>query len=99
MSDGIVLSGIDGANPLGFLAAMGTLSIFAAQRPQAKLTWRMEEGKWRPVMFGTYLQKLADEERETAFVRELRSLLLETSDRPFEIERKLPFSKEIFAQA
>jgi hypothetical protein len=44
MSKTFLLRGIDGSNPLGFLAAVGTLRML----PGARLGWRMEEGLWRP---------------------------------------------------
>jgi len=45
-----VLTGLDGSNPLAFMAALGTLRIIG-QSPGApiRLSWR-EEGRWRPVL-------------------------------------------------
>lgn len=56
MSEPIVLSGLDGSNPLGFFAALGALRILdeAAQRKdreRPRLAW-LEEGRWRPRLFG-----------------------------------------------
>ncbi len=44
----IVLSGLDGANPLGFLAALGTLKLLDRARPEwnARLSW-VQRGGWR----------------------------------------------------
>jgi hypothetical protein len=51
----ILLSGIDGANPLGFLAALGTLRTLThgdgELRP--RLSWTVETGAWRPVLSTT----------------------------------------------
>jgi hypothetical protein len=44
MSKPFLLRGIDGSNPLGFLAAVGTLRMLA----RARLGWSIEEGTWRP---------------------------------------------------
>ncbi len=48
----IPLSGLDGSNPLGFLAALGLLRVLdarssATERP--RLSW-VDEGRWRPVL-------------------------------------------------
>jgi CRISPR-associated endonuclease/helicase Cas3 len=47
----LVLAGIDGANPLGFLAAVGTLRSLAFARPvwAPRLSWQ-DHGVWRPVL-------------------------------------------------
>lgn len=43
------LSGLDGANPLAFLAALGTLAVLAETEPQIKLGW--ESGaRWVPYL-------------------------------------------------
>jgi hypothetical protein len=44
MSKPFLLRGIDGSNPLGFLAAVGTLRMLGGER----LGWSIEEGTWRP---------------------------------------------------
>lgn len=48
----LVLEGLDGSNPLGFLAALGVLRVLsenAAEGAPPRLAWR-NEGLWRPVM-------------------------------------------------
>lgn len=46
------LNGIDGANPLGFLAALGTLVVLhQAGHRNAKLAWRRKVA-WQPVLSG-----------------------------------------------
>ncbi len=48
----IVLSGIDGANPLGFLAALGTLAVLQQKGyAGAKLHWR-RSATWQPIITG-----------------------------------------------
>lgn len=44
----LVLTGLDGANPLGFLAALGTLRILDRSRPNwgVRISW-VERGGWR----------------------------------------------------
>lgn len=48
----IVLKGIDGANPLGFLAALGTLrtSLYAWPDEPPQMRWCRYGGSWRPVL-------------------------------------------------
>lgn len=48
----VVLHGIDGANPLGFLAALGVLIVLhAAGESEAKLHWQ-RSATWQPVLTG-----------------------------------------------
>lgn len=46
----MLLPGIDGANPLGFLAALGTLRTLAHAVPNLspRMSWRVDTGAWRP---------------------------------------------------
>lgn len=55
VSDFIVLTGIDGANPLGFLAALGTLVVLRESAPQVRLGWK-REATWQPVLTGVSVQ-------------------------------------------
>lgn len=47
------LDGIDGANPLGFLAALGTIvtSERAFGQKSSRLAWEPRHGAWRPSLF------------------------------------------------
>jgi CRISPR-associated endonuclease/helicase Cas3 len=47
-SDGLLLPGLDGANPLGFLAALGLLR--ALDREAARLSWAPSGGTWVPLL-------------------------------------------------
>jgi len=57
-SDGILLKGLDGSNPLAFLAALGTLRTLTLALPDetVRMSWQQHEGAWRPVLSieGTY---------------------------------------------
>ncbi len=48
MSD-LTLTGLDGANPLGFLAALGAFRILN-EASRARMFWRNVGGKWTPVL-------------------------------------------------
>lgn len=45
-----VLRGVDGANPLGFLTALGTLRVLtlASADSVIRLAWQVHDGAWRP---------------------------------------------------
>lgn len=52
-SEGLLLPGLDGTNPLGFLAALGVLVALDQSndlRP-ATLQWRSERGTWVPIVY------------------------------------------------
>jgi len=51
----LVLTGLDGANPLGFLAALGTLRTLAmgCPNPIPRMSWR-SAGGWRPTLHSTF---------------------------------------------
>ncbi len=63
--DAFDLSGLDGTNPLGFLAAVGTLVVLARDgHPQSRLWWK-ESTTWVPVLAGV---PVVDEERLSQLV-------------------------------
>jgi hypothetical protein len=49
---GLLLAGLDGSNPLAFLAALGTLRTLARVWPKrgVKLGWQCDTGCWRPTI-------------------------------------------------
>lgn len=49
---GLVLTGLDGSNPLAFLAAIGTLRALtlASAHDSVRMGWRQSGGAWRPVV-------------------------------------------------
>lgn len=49
----LALTGLDGANPLGFLAALGTLAAVDAAAPGGRLSWK-NEGRWRPTLISEF---------------------------------------------
>ncbi len=52
MPDTFELNGLDGSNPLAFLASLGTLRgmTFARREPAPRLSWRTLHGALRPVL-------------------------------------------------
>jgi CRISPR-associated endonuclease/helicase Cas3 len=53
MSEGTLLRGLDGSNPLAFLAALGTLRTLTLALPgeKVKMNWEQSDGAWRPRVF------------------------------------------------
>lgn len=47
----ICLTGLDGSNPLAFLAALGTLCALEDRGVAARLSWE-NQGVWRPILHG-----------------------------------------------
>lgn len=49
----IPLTGLDGSNPLAFLAALGTLRSLSLAWPNRtiKMAWQERDGAWRPVLY------------------------------------------------
>lgn len=94
MTDEIVLTGIDGSNPLGFMTALGAFRTLVGvpENTRARMYWSYRGAVWQPV-----LQHLGvDREKLTA---NLLEGLREVSTDPFEIDKKLPFSAEKFSKA
>ena len=51
MTSPILLTGLDGENPLGFLAALGLLDVATRRGHDARLGWTLA-GRWRPSITG-----------------------------------------------
>ena len=53
-TSGLLLNGLDGNNPLGFLAAIGTLRIATEAIASAnwRISWNEQGGYWSPVLLG-----------------------------------------------
>jgi CRISPR-associated endonuclease/helicase Cas3 len=60
MKSELVLTGLDGSNPLAFLAALGTMRSLTLASPacEVKMAWAMQSGIWSPVI---HLQESVDE--------------------------------------
>jgi hypothetical protein len=55
----MILSGIDGSNPLGYLAALGVLRLLSHSNPDVRMRW-VRDGAWRPEISGPdYLDESA----------------------------------------
>lgn len=92
MSGDLFLRGLDGANPLAFLATLGVFALTDRIYPGAKLFWQPSGNGVRPILRGAGND-------ENAFVSELHKALIESSANPFSIDKRLPFSAGAFRKA
>lgn len=88
---GLVLKGLDGGNPLGFLAAVGALLIFSDRcdgaADVARLGWKETPEGWRPLLAGCG-------EREASLCDALHWSLREAPDEILEIGKMRAGNKE-----
>ena len=86
------LSGLDGANPLGFLAALGTFALTTEIAPGASMAWRSTASGWRPALLGV-------EWTEDECVAALHTAIQAASMDAFDIDNKLPFKAKALKTA
>ena len=89
---GLLLPGLDGANPLAFLAALGVVSAVKGMFPEVRLGWRQTNHGWRPSMQGC----TEDKDR---FSEQLNEALQSASMTVFGTDKKMPFAVEKFSNA
>jgi hypothetical protein len=75
----ILLKGLNGANPLGFMAALGCARLLSGVRPETLLGWD-KHGTWRPVIGGfdseaECVEALAEAARDTRAAEDLSAKL------------------------
>ena len=88
---GLLLRGLDGSNPLGFLAAIGTAVVLQSEFPRLRLGWKPTGEGWRPWLMGC-----GDDDR--GFSKTLLTTLKHASMDVFEIDNKMPFDADRFSQ-
>lgn len=83
----VLLCGLDGTNPLGFLAALGAFRLLAGANPTLKMLWRPSDGTWRPVLRGSEfrVEQLGDK---------LFGSLAALDKSVWSLDKKLPFAGE-----
>lgn len=86
------LSGLDGSNLLGFLAALGTLKAVSDMSPGAdwRMRWTNDTGPWRPILEGSAASQPDD------LVADLAAHLGSTSNRALEIAENLNIPSAAF---
>jgi hypothetical protein len=84
----IVLAGLDGSNPLAFLAALGTLAtldrVIDVDKP--RMDWVLNAGAWRPRLYSN----IDDEQFGRRLVAALSDVYAVTK-KVWQINKKLPF--------
>ena len=93
--ESLVLEGIDGANPLGFLAAVGTLAVLhQAGCRESRLAWQRNGIAWRPQLTGlstddqTELSELLAEKLRGTSVSEEAEEKRKKAEQPFLRKKK-----------
>ena len=89
---GLVLYGLDGSNPLGFLAAVGVAIVAEECYPGLRLGWRQTGRGWRPS-----IQGCGDDERK--FSERLLETLRGAPATVFDIDNRMPFDVDKFSGA
>jgi len=91
---GLLLPALDGANPLGFLAALGTLRCMSNEEPKGcvKMAWEVSGSQFCPRLFG--VQGSADE-----LVAQLASSLPSQAPSPWNLSKRLPFAAAALREA
>ena len=90
-TSGLLLNGLDGSNPLGFLAAIGTAVVLQDVFSAIRLGWEQTEGGWRPSLAGC-----GDDEQE--FSEKLAEALKDASMTVFDVDNRMPFDAEKFSR-
>lgn len=88
---GILLPGLDGANPLGFLAALGLLRVLSCRLP-TRMSWQPYGSCYCPQVF-------FDNANSDSLLEELMSALDAQDQKPWLLDRKLPFELQAFKEA
>ena len=89
-TSGLLLNGLDGSNPLGFLAAIGTAVVLQDVFPEIRLGWEQTGGGWRPSLAGC-----GDDEQ--AFAEKLLEALRDASMTVFDVDNRMPFDADKFS--
>lgn len=89
----LILPGFDGANPLGFLAALGSFRVLTIKSEHPpKMAWRPDRGIWKPCILSACnnIDDLAER---------LVSALDATAPEPWSLHQRLPFEANLLREA
>lgn len=92
MNDELRLAGLDGANPLGFLTALGVMHLASGFAPGIRMRWDRGGQGWRPVVSGQGCDR-------SRFVDELRQMLERVRDSAFDLSPSLPYERSALRAA
>lgn len=82
------LSGLDGSNPLAFLAALGAWRTAADIHTDTRLSWTKRGGTWTPLLVGSASSP-------KMLVNILQHRLKESSIEAFTLSKKMPFAAKL----
>ncbi len=85
----VVLTGLNGSNPLAFLAAIGVLNALEGHL-SIKMSWSMKDGVWHPRLHGT---------TEDTLLELLENSLANELPAPWNLSKKLPFDANVLRNA
>jgi hypothetical protein len=85
----VMLTGLDGSNPLAFLAAIAVLNVLDGHL-SIKMSWSMKDGIWHPRLHDT---------TEDTLVALLEDSLVTELTVPWNLSKKLPFDATVFRDA
>ncbi len=92
VTEPLLIEGLDGCNPLAFMALLGVGSICARILPRVRIGWMAAAGGWRPALHG-YGGSTND------FAQALVDAISAAPPSPFDIDNRLPFSRDKLRQA
>ncbi len=90
----LILTGLDGSNPLAFLAALGVLRTLSVAWPECsvKMRWVKHGGAWRPAIVNPPVG-------QEVFCQSLEKILRDLSKAPFNFDDKMPFPADKLRKA
>jgi hypothetical protein len=89
-SSRILLTGLDGSNPLAFLATLGIAKVLS-QKTSVEIDWQLTEGAWRPSVTAADLG--------SPLASTIHDLLDTELNEPWSLSKKLPFEASMFREA
>ena len=88
-TSGLLLRGLKGSNPLGFLAALGTAATAARIWPSLRWGWSEESGDWIPELRGCT-------DNPADFAGQLHEFAVKQPQPVWDIANQLPFAASTF---
>jgi hypothetical protein len=85
VNNAVLLSGLDGTNPLGFLAALGLFRVLSNDTTGLTMTWQLSNGTWRPSVSGIQVPL-------TEMGAELHAGIAKLDQSVWSFDKKLPFA-------
>ncbi|REK26790.1 MAG: hypothetical protein DWQ42_08270 [Planctomycetota bacterium] len=89
-NNGLLLPGLDGSNPLGFLAALGVLRL-PGRLLDLKMQWVFHKGRYSPVVSPGF-------DEPSDLVKIIYDELKKLSRAPWKISKKLPYEYKLFSE-